>query len=828
MMPPLTFPSHPLFRAAALANRSPEGLLRFFRALFFALTIILFLWAVVATNSFFVALAALVFAVFFICHLWLRFISFYQGRGLTELEADGTSAWIDVENRWMNYIDFASARFLATLGNTHDPVSFGESLFASDVGTFFSRRTGIPIQEILGELRQAYGAPATAAETSQNSRVPGLDLAKLARRAADTAVQSGNSFITPADFFAAFAEIDQHMSDILIRRGFHGRDFDFLADWMAIAREHRTKPFLERLLSDPGIGKTWAYAYTPFLDRMSSRIGFLREDELHVRAHRKTIRELEESLSKSSAANAILVGDPGVGKGTIIEGLAENIRQGRSLPTLNFRRVRRLNMEDVVSQPAFGTIEATIGRVFHESEAAGNIVLVIEDIENYMSQGAPTHVAEGLLPFFHSPLVKVVALTTPEGFAKANSDYPAMATLFHEIRVEEPDEETMITILEDAALALERRYRSVIQYQALRSVFELARQYLTNTPFPEKAVTLLDEVFVAASASHTRIITPQAVEAVMSRKVGSVVMAPGKIEGEVLLNLEERIHKRVVNQEGAISAIADAVRRKRAGISAAGRPAGSFLFLGPTGVGKTETAKALAETYFGSDEKMIRLDMSEYQNPADLARLIGSRNGHESGFLAREIRAKPFSLLLLDEVEKAHPNILDFFLQILDEGHAKDAYDKKIDFTNAIIVATSNAGSEFIRQSLSSAMPYPELQSKLIDEVLKKGIFRPEFLNRFDGAIVFTPLSLDHVKKVAELMLKNLSKRLEERGFRLAWGDDLIQWLAERGYSQIFGGRELRRVVQNTLESAIAKEILSGNHPKGSTITVTITGMPQA
>lgn len=805
----LAFPSHPIYRAATAANHSPVGVLRFLRSLSLATTAILLLSAIITTESHFVGFASLTLVIFIVCFLWLRFVTFYENRGLIPLGDTQAEAWLDVNSRWMTHIDFASIQLLARTGSP-DPVAFASALFSSDIGAFFSRRTGISVKELMSEVTGSYRTPA-----------PELDIAHLALKAASSAQKSKNPFITPADFFAAFAESEERINTMFMKRDFKGSDFDHIANWIRIQDEHRPQSFLEHLLSAPGVGKQWAYAYAPFLEQMTSSIWHTREDELHIRAHRESIRLIGESLSQTSAANVLLVGEPGVGKATVIQGFSDAVRKGESLGPVNFRSVRRLNMEDIISQPSFGTIEATIGRVFHEAEAAGNLILVIEDIENYLSKSAPTHVAEGLLPFFRSPLIKVIGITTPEGFAKAASEYPTLKTMFHEIRIEEPDEETTMMILADASLALERRFRCAIQYQSLRSVYDLSRQYLTSSPFPEKGVGLLEEVFTAAAAVRARVITERMVEEVVGRKVGTVVASPGSSEGALLLNLEDRIHQRVINQEEGIKAIADAVRRKRSGISSSGRPVGSFLFLGPTGVGKTETAKALAESYFGSDEAMIRLDMSEYQNPGDIARLIGSRDTDESGFLAREIRARPFSLLLLDEIEKAHTNILDLFLQILDEGHAKDAYDKKIDFTNALIVATSNAGSEFIRESLKLAVPYPELQAKLIDEVLKKGIFRPEFLNRFDGVIVFTPLSFEHVKKVAELMLRELSRRLEERGYRLAWSEELVAWLAERGYSQVFGGRALRRVVQDTLESSIAKEILAGSHPKGSTITIT-------
>ncbi|MBU6415038.1 ATP-dependent Clp protease ATP-binding subunit [Patescibacteria group bacterium] len=574
------------------------------------------------------------------------------------------------------------------------------------------------------------------------------------------------------------------------------------------------------MLSSAGIGKTWAYAYTPFLDRHSEPVRVSSKDELHIFAHAKEIRELEEALVKSASANAVVIGEPGVGKMSVVRGLAKKIREGKSLPQLNYRRVMKLVMADVLAEKTFGGVEEKLARLFREAEGAGNVILVIEDIEQYFMPNLATHLTEAFLPFLRSSRIKIIGLTASEGYERSIAEHSALATLFHPIRVVEPDEETMMAILADAALEQEKRFKIVILYSALRAVYALSKRFIPDMPFPEKAVVLLEETFIAGRERGAGIIKPDMVSLVLERKFGRAVSGVGEKEKEILAHLEEKLHEQVINQEEAIRAIADAMRRKRAGVAAGNKPVGSFLFLGPTGVGKTETAKALARTYFGSEDAMIRVDMSEYQNSSDAHRLIGSRESGDAGYLSEKIRARPFSLLLLDEIEKAHPNILNLFLRILDEGSATDGYGKKLDFTNAFVIATSNAGAELIRESLASGIAYGDVQKKLVDEVLRQNIFRPEFINRFDAVIVYSPLSNGHVQKVAELMLKSLALRLEQEGYHLVWDASVILWLAERGYSPVFGARELKRVIQEKIESRIAKEILENKYKKGDTISI--------
>ena len=808
----MRLPAHPFFLAAALAHALPPRKVLGLRSAFAVLPFVLLGIAVATASGLWFGLALVVLAFYLTLYLWTSFLMFYDGQSLMPLPKtpeELASPWF--RTKWPRFVDFTTAGILATVPDADDPKTILEGIFRSRFGAFFFARTGIDREQWFASLRNIAGEGTRA-----------LPIADLMEEAARVAMERTHRSILVADVLAAVASRNPSFQKTLLAHDLSPADFEYLADWLTtVAEHHREGHFVDRLLASPGIGKTWGFGYTVALDRASTPIRAFREDELHILAHRKSISELEEVLAKSASANALLIGPPGVGKMTVVRGLAERIRHGMSIPALNYRRVVRIAMEDIVGEQSFGSVVANLERIFREAEYAGNVILVIEDIELYLAPGRKTTVADALLPFLRSSAMKVIGLTTPEGFAQAAATYPVVNSVFHEVRIGEPDEETVMQILGDVALAAETKHRRMAQYQTLKKVYALSLHYLAATPFPEKAVNLLEEGFIYAKETGSRVATPDMVEKVLARKFGAVIGRVEEGERKVLVNLEPELQKRVIGQSEALRAIADAIRRKRSGVAAGSKPIGSFLFLGPTGVGKTETAKALATAYFGSEEAMIRLDMTEYQNPADLGRLIGSIDTREVGRLVEEVRAHPFSLLLLDEIEKAHPNVLNLFLRILDEGRMTDAFGKPVDFTNTFIIATSNAGSEFIREGIAAQMPYADLERRLVEEVLQKNIFRPEFVNRFDAVIVYAPLSPENARQVARLFLERLRRRLTGEGYDLSWTDAVLEWLAKKGYSPVFGGRELRRLIQDQVEATIARDILTGKYKKGDMISLT-------
>lgn len=812
-----SFPLHPFFAAATLERRLASRMVRRVKRSFGLAAGLLFLTNLITAREATLGLALLAAGSYGLFALWQRFVAAHRGMSLARFpERDEALAAIRWDEEWPRYLDFPLAVIVSGIRHLDHPIAIARAILASGFSTFVATRTGIPRDEFAAVFESAPTRPLPSEHPST--------IGALVARAAAHAVRHHHPGVSVADLLRVIAESSDAPAKLLMAHGLILQDLDGLMHWYLVNQEHlRGRSYLERLFASPGIGKAWVYGYTPALDQASHSVESQSEDELHIAAHRHATDELAAALVRERAANAILVGEPGVGKSTVVKGFVERVRRGLSLPALNYRRVLELHMAEVVApRPGREVGPALLARILQEAERAGNVILVIPDIDLYLVPGLATHLAEELLPFLRSRQIRVIGLTTPAGYAKSMAGEPALASLFEVIRLDEPDQDMMMAILGDAAIAAERKYRATVSYQALKSIYQLSARYLVNQPFPGKAVTLLEETFIAARASRRQEIGRQDVVALLERTLGQAVGGVGVTEHKILLDLEAHLHRRVVDQEEAIRLIADAMRRTRAGVGAPGKPAGTFLFLGPTGVGKTETAKALAEAYFGSEETMIRLDMSEFQNPDALASLIGAPQTRQVGVLTEQIRAHPFSLLLLDEIEKAHRNILNLFLQILDEGRVTDAYGTAVDFTNVIIIATSNAGSELIRERITAGQPYEALKRELLDAILRERIFQPEFVNRFDAVVVYTSLTPAHVRAVARLMLARLGQRLEAEGYRLAWSEELLTWLAEHGYSPIFGGRELRRVIQDRIESPLAKDLLEGRYKKGDTIALTL------
>ena len=478
-----------------------------------------------------------------------------------------------------------------------------------------------------------------------------------------------------------------------------------------------------------------------------------------------------------------------------------------------------------------GQILERLKIILSEAVNAGNVILVIDEIHNYLGSEkgpAAVNITPVILPYLSSPNFQIIGITNYEAYHKYIETNPAAKNLFVKVEVNEPTAEQTIYILEDMLPGLERRYGVTVSYRVLRDVVRLTEQYIQDVPFPGKAIDILTEVLSYANSRGEKFVPIEYVNSIVSERVEVPVGTIKEDEREKLLTLEDKIHQRVVDQEEAVKLISEAMRRARAGLKGGKRPIGSFLFLGPTGVGKTETSKALAEVYFGSKDRMIRFDMTEYQEADSLNRMIGFAEKGEPGLFTKAITENPFSLVLLDEIEKTHPNILNLFLQVFDEGWLTDAFGRKVSFTNAIIIGTSNAGAELIRENVKAGKPLDSFREELTDYLLKKGIFKPEFLNRFDAVVVFKPLTHEHLIKIAILMMNDLSKRLYEgTGIRLVVNPDLVDKIVELGYEPEFGARPMRRVIQDEIESRVAKRMLEQNLKRGDFVEIKASEIQQ-
>jgi len=634
------------------------------------------------------------------------------------------------------------------------------------------------------------------------------------------------------DFLVIAAEQSQSFREVLAEADMTSEDIDHVAAWEDFVeyelRKKRQFWRLENLMKKRGIGKRWAAGYTVNLDRYSVEVSdFIKKQDLsiHLMAHKKEIYATERILARGGANNVLLVGRPGVGRSSIAYAFAKKATEGRSFSNLNDKRILELDMQAALAGlDTEGEMLERLNIIFSEAVNAGNVILIIDEIHNFLGStkgpGA-INISSVISPYLSSTDFQVIGITNYEGWHKYIENSPSIKNLFVKVEAAEPTPLQTILILEDMVPGLEKQYRTSINYRVLRDIVKLTGQYIQNVPFPEKAIDILTEVLVYAQRKGGKKVLSEYVNKIISERVEVPVGLVKEEERQKLLALEERIHKRVVDQEEAVKLISQAMRRARAGIKGRKRPIGTFLFLGPTGVGKTETSKALAEAYFGSEKKMIRFDMSEYQQIGSISRLIGLPEKEEPGLLTKAITDNPFSLLLLDEMEKTHPNILNLFLQVFDEGRLTDAFGRRVSFIDSIIISTSNAGAEFIREQVKQGKSLESFKSNLTDYLLKQGIFRPEFLNRFDAVVVFRPLAHEDLVKIAVLMLNNLSKRLQEgMGIRLVINHDLVEKVAKLGYKPEFGARPMRRVIQDKIESRIAKEILEKSLKRGDFIEI--------
>jgi len=643
-----------------------------------------------------------------------------------------------------------------------------------------------------------------------------------------TAQKKGNLRVEVEDMMGALAKHDLIFKKILINSNLKVEDIENLTWWLEDLEEKiaESKKFWEwkNLIKRGTLAKEWTAGYTITLDRYSIDISEIvkRRGFPEIIGHQKEIEAMERILSRREINNVLIIGDPGSGRKSMIEALAIKSVLGESLPEVNFKRVLQLDLPSLLAQTeSHEEVESILDTIFRETISAGNIILVIDEFHNFIggvTRPGVIDISGVISSYLPLPQFQIVALTTFEGLHKQIEQNPSVLSLFEKVVVSEILERETLMLLENLALILEYKYKKFISYPALRNIINYCSKYLPAKPFPEKAMDLLDEVMVYLAQTKDNVLLSKHVAKIVTEKTQIPVGEIEIRERKILLNLEALIHQRIINQEEAVKEVSAASRRARAEVTIRNGPIGCFLFLGPTGVGKTETSKALTEIYFGSEKRMIRLDMSEFQAIADIPRLIGSPG--EEGFLTTEVRERPFSSILLDEIEKAHPNILNLFLQVLDEGYLTDGLGRKVNFKNSIIIATSNAGYQIILEAIKQEAEWSGVKERLLNYLFEKGIFRPEFINRFDAVIVFKPLTKENLLDIVELLLQKIKKNLAEKDIEFLVTQPLKEKIVELGYSQIFGAREMQRVIQDKVENILAQALLSGELKRGYRVEI--------
>lgn len=639
---------------------------------------------------------------------------------------------------------------------------------------------------------------------------------------------------------------------------------------------------------------------TPTLDQFSRDLTQMsREGKFDpIIGRDKEIERVIQILSRRTKNNPCLIGEPGVGKTAIAEGLAQRIADGNIPETLKEKRVVALDLSSMVAGSKYrGEFEERIKKALQEIKEAGNVLLFIDEMHTIVGAGAAEGAIDAsniLKPSLARGEIQLIGATTLDEYRKYIEKDAALERRFQPVKVEEPSEEEAIDILRGLKDMYEAHHKVHIKDAAVVAAVKLSNRYITDRFLPDKAIDLIDEaaskvrlsVYTAPpdikdmerqleelekdkeiaikteeyekageikkkqqtirealeeskltwekkNTMSDQIVDEEEIADIISSWTGIPVKKLTEEEGERLKKLEEHLHQRVVGQEEAVEAVSKAIRRGRVGLKDPRRPIGSFLFLGPTGVGKTELTKALAEALFGDEGALIRVDMSEYMEKHSVSKLIGSPPGYvgydEGGQISEKIRRKPYSVILFDEVEKAHPDVFNILLQVLDDGHITDAQGRRIDFKNTVIIMTSNVGARNIISpkklgfvsTVDEKRNYEDMRKNVMDEV--KRLFRPEFLNRIDELIVFHSLTKENIREIVGIMLNGVSRRLEKNiGIELSVAEEAKDYLAKEGFDEAYGARPLRRAIQSKVEDKLAEELLDNKIKYGDEVMVEV------
>ena len=625
-----------------------------------------------------------------------------------------------------------------------------------------------------------------------------------------------------------------------------------------------------------------------------------RENKLDpVIGRRVEMERVMQVLSRRTKNNPVLIGEPGVGKTAVVEGLAQAIVHGDVPETIKDKQIYSLDMGSLVAGSRYrGDFEERLKKVLKEIRTRGDIILFIDEIHTLVGAGAAEgsiDAAQMLKPMLARGELQTIGATTNDEYRKYIEKDAALERRFQPVKVEEPSVEETVEILKGLRDRYEAHHRVIITDAAIQAAAELADRYISDRFLPDKAIDLVDEAgarlrirrmtappelreldekiaevrrnkeaaiddqdfekaaslrdeesklaeqrkakeeaWKGGESGEIAEVGDQEIAEVLAMSTGIPVVRLTQTETAKLLKMEDELHKRVIGQDEAVKALAQSIRRTRSGLKDPNRPGGSFIFAGPTGVGKTELAKALAEFLFGDEDALIQLDMSEFSEKHTASRLFGAPPGYvgydEGGQLTEKVRRKPFSVVLFDEVEKAHPDIFNSLLQILEEGRLTDSQGRKVDFKNTVIIMRTNLGTRDINKGVltgfqtadNSTHDYSRMKSKVAEEL--KQHFRPEFLNRVDDTIVFPPLTKPEIARIVDLMIAKLAKRMEAQDMRLQLTDEARELLADVGFDPVLGARPLRRAIQREIEDALSERILFGELQPGQVVTVGVTG----
>lgn len=569
-----------------------------------------------------------------------------------------------------------------------------------------------------------------------------------------------------------------------------------------------------------GLGRDWSFGWIPLLSKFGSNIsqgGTMARGEIRTEVLNRLITTLD-----GTGGTIALVGKDGVGKTELVYELASKlIAPDQTIPKgLWYQQVFMLDASRLVGMAERrGGLEGLVSTLLGEAFAAKNIIICFDNAELFFSEGVGSvDLTSLLLPIIEAGRLRMILTLDEQKFLEMSKRTPALATALNRITVHPTNESETLRVLEDHLPIIEHKRTVTIMYQALKEAYRLSQRYVYDIAMPGQAISLLEQ---AAEYADNGLVSAVSVNRAIEQATGvKTAVADDTSEREMLLNLESLLHQRMIGQDRAVTVVSDALRRARSGVRNQNRPVGTFLFLGPTGVGKTELAKSLAAVYFGGEKNIIRLDMNEFVSPDDVARLIAD-GAEDPSSLTAQVMKQPFSVVLLDEIEKAHSSVLTTLLQLLDEGILRDVRNREVSFRDTVVIATSNAGSDRIQEYIQRGYSLQQFEETFINELIGSHIFHPEFLNRFDEMVVFGPLDKPQLLQVVDLILADVNKNLAEQQITITVAQDAKEYLVEAGYDPRLGARPMRRVVQRAVENTVAKLLLSKEATPGSTIEIT-------
>lgn len=699
---------------------------------------------------------------------------------------------------------------------TVEPIHILAASLSFITGQRVFSRLGVDSNKLSATLRNALGKMAMATDHGLSS-----DTINALKKAAELALVRKSNHVEMSEVLVAISSQNALVTEVLEELEIKSEALDNVTAWYSLrrklvnirSRQGRASSFRPHRALD----RTYSAVATPYLNRVAQDLTSLatRGYLMPCIGRSKETAEIYHIIEGGSSS-IVLVGEPGIGRGSIIEGIAQDMAAEEVSVVLQDKHLLLLSVAQLLSGATPTEAGERMLRVINEAVHAGNIILAIKDIHQLVGldsgSGKDLSLGDVLTSAISNHQLIVIATTTNSSW-RDMAERSSLGQILQRVEVKELDDNNSIQVLESRVPGIEMQHHIYFSYGALAQAVTLAKRYLPDRYLPEKAISLLEEVAIYARehSGKNAMVTSEHVAQVLANKVHVPVTQVTAAESQKLINLEQILHQRIIGQDEAVKLVSGALRRARVNLRDQKRPVASFLFLGPTGVGKTELAKVVASEYFGGEDKMVRLDMSEYQTAESLYRLVGAPAGvgEEHGLLTEAIRRTPYTLILLDELEKAHPDILNVFLQVLDDGRLTDASGRTVDFTNTIIIATSNAATSIIQEQLQQNTPLEKIRKSLLGGGLQQ-YFRPEFLNRFDAIVVFKPLERPEVEQVAGLMIATLARELETKGIHLKASAEAIRELADKGFDPLYGARPLRRAIQDNIDSALANYMLTG------------------